>query len=271
MSPSGKAPVFGIGIPRFESWHLRFKGTIVIAKAVILAAGKGTRMKSDLPKVLHTLRGKPLLTHVIDNIRESGISDITVVVGYMGDSVIKAAGTGVSCAWQKDQLGTGHAVLMAEESVCPFSGAVLIACGDAPLISPESFSRLTKALETDSVKGAVLTMMRQDPHGYGRIIRRSGDVREIIEEKDADGEQRLINEVNTGTYVFDSKLLFEALKKIGNKNAQNEYYLPDVVRYITDSGSKVKGIILDDPSEGSGVNSPEELAQLENRLASKGN
>ncbi len=237
-------------------------------KAVILAAGKGTRMKSDLPKVLHPLLGRPLLSHVIENIRSAGITDITVVVGYEGDSVINAIGSGVNYVWQREQLGTGHAVLMAKDALADFDGGVLIACGDAPLVSPQSFRNLE--FDSPELKGSVLTMIAENPHGYGRIVRGNSGVSEIVEEKDASDEQRTIKEVNTGTYIFDSKLLFEALSNIGNSNAQNEYYLPDVVKYINAKGYAVQGIVLDDPVEGSGVNSPEELARLESRMTVKG-
>ena len=237
-------------------------------KAVILAAGKGTRMKSDLPKVLHSLLGRPLLSHVIENIRSAGIEDIAVVVGYEGDSVINAIGSGVNYVWQREQLGTGHAVLMAKEALTGFDGGVLIACGDAPLVSPQSFRNLE--FDSPEVKGSVLTMIAENPYGYGRIVRGNTGVVEIVEEKDATDEQRTIKEVNTGTYIFDAELLFEALANIGNSNAQNEYYLPDVVKYINAKGYAVQGIVLDDPVEGSGVNSPEELARLESRMAVKG-
>lgn len=238
-------------------------------KAIILAAGKGVRMKSELPKVLHPLAGKPLVNHVINNIHKAGVDDITLVVGYKADEVESAISDKVNYALQKEQLGTGHAVLMAEKFFVGFDGYVLVACGDAPLISSDSFSSLISKMNTDQVKAAVLTMVLDNPHGYGRMVKDdSGELIEIVEEKDANDEQRKINEVNSGTYVFDSSLLFEGLKNIGNENAQGEYYLPDIIKYIRSKGFKAVTSVLENPVEGSGINSKEELLKIEKYLQS---
>ena len=239
-------------------------------KAVILAAGKGVRMRSDLPKVLHKLVGKPLISHVIESVRRSGVNDITVVVGYCGEQVIGELGSSLGYVWQREQLGTGHAVLQAKEKLQGYSGSVLVACGDAPLVSSESISALFDSVCGD-VKASVLTMINPNPRGYGRIIRGDGGlVDRIVEEKDATDEERLVTEVNTGTYVFDSSLLFEALENIGCDNAQKEYYLPDVVKYINRKGFTVTATSVRDSLEGSGVNSPEELAALEEHVKKTG-
>lgn len=235
-------------------------------KAIILAAGKGVRMHSDLPKVLHLLCGKPLVQHVIDNLIKAGLKpeDTTVVVGYKGNDVITAIGNTTRFVWQKEQLGTGHAVMQAESALTDFDGTVIIACGDVPLIKPETFSLLAGMMSHPKAGAAVLTMSLANPHGYGRIIRdENGNCAKIVEEKDALDIQKSIKEVNTGTYAFKSKLLFQGLKTVTTNNAQKEYYLPDALIFIRNSGYDVKLHMLQDPIEGSGVNSAEELLKLE--------
>lgn len=227
-------------------------------------------MKSELPKVLHPLLGKPLIQHVIDNIRQSGIEDITVVVGYKGDDIIKEVGPSVRYVWQREQLGTGHAVLQAEDFFSDYDGTVLVACGDAPFISPKSFSSLIACLDDNAVKASVLTMIQADPTGYGRMLKDdAGHLIRIVEEKDASPEQKAIKEVNSGTYVFDSRMLFKGLHTIGNDNAQKEYYLPDVLVYMITSGCAVTTMPLSDPFEGTGINSREELAAVEKALSER--
>jgi UDP-N-acetylglucosamine diphosphorylase/glucosamine-1-phosphate N-acetyltransferase len=224
-------------------------------------------MQSELPKVLHPLLNKPLISHVIDNIRQSGIDNITLVVGYKGDEVIQAVGSSVLVAWQREQLGTGHAVLQAKDFFEDFSGKILVACGDAPLISAGSFLLLNSELKDSSVKASVLTMILQNPKGYGRMIKNAnGSLEAIVEEKDATPAQKLVTEVNSGTYMFDSQLLFDGLSNIRNDNAQNEYYLTDVIEYIVKKGHRVTTVPLLNSSEGRGINSKEELKQLEEEL-----
>mgnify|MGYP000968453186 FL=1 len=239
---------------------------MINCKAVILAAGKGVRMQSSLPKVLHSLAGKPLIQHVIDNLVRAGISynNIIVVVGYKGDDVITAIDNNISFVWQREQLGTGHAVMQTEPQLGTYNGCLLVACGDVPLIQPETFIKLCNAVKDHKTGAVVLTMELENPQGYGRIIRGKNDnLMRIVEEKDADTIQRNIKEVNTGTYAFKSPILFQALKTITTDNAQREYYLPDVLPFIRKSGYDVKIIKLDDSIEGTGVNSKEELIKLE--------
>jgi bifunctional UDP-N-acetylglucosamine pyrophosphorylase/glucosamine-1-phosphate N-acetyltransferase len=239
-------------------------------KAIILAAGKGVRMQSELPKVLHTLCGKPLIQHVIDNIRLSGVEEITVVVGYKGDDVIQKIGPTVNYAWQREQLGTGHAVLQAADIFRNYNGKVLIACGDAPLVSSASFGSLIAEMNDPSVKASVLTMVKENPAGYGRMVKdTNGSLVRIVEEKDAAEEQKKIKEVNSGTYVFDASLLLEGLGMLKNDNAQKEYYLPDVLAYMIGKGSRVTTVPLRDPIEGSGINSRDELKALEEAVISR--
>jgi UDP-N-acetylglucosamine diphosphorylase/glucosamine-1-phosphate N-acetyltransferase len=221
-------------------------------------------MKSDLPKVLHTFLGKPLIVHVLDNLLKAGVSDILVVVGYRGEMVIDAIAGRAGHVWQREQLGTGHAVMQAESALAGFDGKVIIACGDVPLIRPETFSALVAESERNNVKAVVLTMMLENPHGYGRVIKdAAGRFERIVEEKDAGADEKKIREVNSGTYVFDKKLLFEGLRHINTNNAQGEYYLPDALQHVRTSGFTVGTMLMQDPVEGSGVNTSEELQRLE--------
>ncbi len=221
-------------------------------------------MKSSLPKVLHPLSGKPLIQHVLDNIKEAGISEMVVVIGYEGSQVQQAVGDTVTCVWQHEQLGTGHAVMQARPALKDYDENVLVACGDVPLIRPGTFRALVETADDPSVGAVVLTMVVDDPTGYGRIVRDdSGYLSRIVEHKDASEEIRSINEVNTGTYVFNALDLFNGLANINTDNAQGEYYLPDALQYIRDNGQKVALVTLEDPVEGSGINSREDLEYLE--------
>lgn len=236
-------------------------------KGLILAAGKGVRMKSDIPKVLHVLAGKPLVMHVVDNLKAAGIDDIIAVVGYRGELVEEAVGSCAKVVWQREQLGTGHAVMQAESALKDFEGGVVVACGDVPLMKPETFQKLVKEGAGENVKAIVITMRLDNPFGYGRIIKdKNGNIERIIEEKDASDEVKKITEVNTGTYYFDAKLLFEGLATVGTDNAQKEYYLPDVVQYIRKKGFVVKALLLEDALEGAGINSREELQRIESLI-----
>ncbi len=236
-------------------------------KGLILAAGKGVRMKSDIPKVLHQLAGKPLVMHVVDNLKLAGIEDIIVVVGYRGEMVEEAIGSCVKTVWQREQLGTGHAVMQTEGALKGFDGGVIIACGDVPLMKPETFRILVREGAEERVKAIVVTMRLDNPYGYGRIIKdEKGYIARIIEEKDASDEEKKITEVNTGTYYFDAKLLFEGLATVGTDNAQKEYYLPDVIQYIRKKGFIVKALLLENALEGAGINSREELQRIESQI-----
>lgn len=224
-------------------------------------------MKSPLPKVLQPLKDKPLIHYVVDALQAAGVTDIVTVIGYKGDLVKESLLDRVQYAWQHEQLGTGHAVMQAEESLSDFRGKVVVACGDVPLISSTTFKKMISLLDDDESKAVVLTMEVDNPTGYGRIVKEtSGAFLRIVEEKDADDEIRKIKEVNTGTYVFDKDFLFDGLKKIDKNNAQGEYYLPDALEHVIDSGFTVKTLKLDDPVEGTGVNTREELTILEKEL-----
>ncbi len=230
----------------------------------MLAAGKGVRMQSDLPKVLHRFMGKPLILHVLDNLRDAGVTDICVVVGYRGELVIDAVGDRARTVWQHEQLGTGHAVMQAESLFRDHEGGIIVACGDVPLVRPDTFRALGAASDPGRVGAVVLTMVPEDPSGYGRVLRDpAGTFLRIVEERDAAEEEKRIREVNSGTYCFDSRVLFEGLGRIGTDNAQGEYYLPDVLGFAKSRGYEISTLLLDDPIEGSGVNTVGELRRLE--------
>ncbi len=234
-------------------------------KAVILAAGKGTRFKSDLPKVLHKILGKPMLWYVVKAAKEAGAEEIIVVVGHKKELVeefLKSEFPEIRTVHQEEQLGTGHAVTCAEELLKDYNRKVVVLNGDTPLVEPEEIKRLAE-VDGDMV---VLTGEIDDPTGYGRVIRDGQEILKIVEEKDATEEEKKIKEVNTGIYAFESKKLFEALKEIDNNNAQGEYYLPDVLKVFRDKGWKVVPVVVKDFSTVMGVNNRYELSKAEKIL-----
>jgi UDP-N-acetylglucosamine pyrophosphorylase len=238
--------------------------------AVILAAGKGTRMKSEHPKVVTELAGKPLIIHVLDHLSHAGVNQSYIVVGYKKEEVITACSTkpNIHFIEQKEQLGTGHAVLVCKDALKDFQGTILVACGDAPMISPKSFSDLIQLHHTGGYAATLLSANMDNPKGYGRIIRNSddGSVLRIVEEKDATEEEKAVKEVNTGTYCFSSDYIWDGLESVGNQNAQQEYYLPDLVKIFRDKNLKIGAMKLKNSIESYGINSPEDLEFLSNIL-----
>lgn len=230
---------------------------------VILAAGQGKRMKSDLPKVLQPVAGRPLLQHVIDSARELSASDIHVVYGHGGERVRETlAAENVTWALQAEQLGTGHAVQQAMPAV-PDDHLVLILFGDVPLVQAATMQRLVDAATNGEALG-VLSVRMQDPTGYGRIVRdRAGTVARIVEHKDANQKERAIDEVNTGLMAASAKRMREWLAQLRNDNAQGEYYLTDVVVLAAKAGLKVNVIPADSEDEVLGVNDKVQLAEVE--------
>lgn len=227
--------------------------------AIILAAGKGTRMKSDLPKVLHTINGKALTEYVIDAVNEAGVEDVCLVVGYKAEQVKENIKRDVKYALQEEQLGTGHAVMCAKEYLEGHE-STLILCGDTPLVSGVTLKALADYHKKNGYYVTVLSAIVDDPTGYGRIVRDSnGDFLKNVEHKDATEEERKINEINSGMYIFDSKELKEALSSLTTDNAQGEYYLPDAITVIRDKGLKVGAFSINDESEILGINTPEQL------------
>jgi UDP-N-acetylglucosamine diphosphorylase/glucosamine-1-phosphate N-acetyltransferase len=232
--------------------------------AIILAAGKGVRMKSDLPKVLHEINGRPMILFLAETLQKMDFERVVAVVGYKKDLVVKALKDyDFEFAVQEDQLGTGHAVMMAEEAMNGFEGDVFVLAGDVPFLREETIAGLHKVhMEADAV-ATVLTSEPPDPSGYGRVIRNNaGLVEKIIEHKDCSSEELKIGEINTGTFVFDSRELFEGLKHIDNRNAQGEYYLTDLMEVFLKQGKKTAAYKTDDYREALGINSREQLKEL---------
>ena len=214
--------------------------------AVIMAAGKGTRMKSSLYKVLHPICGLPMVEYVKRATQESGVKDIVAVVGHGAQAVQEALGNSVHYALQEEQLGTGHAVQQAAEQLEGLSGHTLVICGDTPLITGDTLNKLFEVHESSGSKATVLTAIAEDSTGYGRIVRNAqGNVERIVEETDATDEERQIKEINTGTFVFDNEALFKSLKNITNGNAQGEYYLTDVLGLLEEAGETVSAYAMD--------------------------
>ncbi|WP_407331790.1 bifunctional UDP-N-acetylglucosamine diphosphorylase/glucosamine-1-phosphate N-acetyltransferase GlmU [Enterovibrio sp. 27052020O] len=229
--------------------------------AVILAAGKGTRMYSNMPKVLHTLAGKPMVKHVIDTCCSLGAQDVHLVYGHGGDAM-QASLSQEAVRWvlQAEQLGTGHAVNQAAPEFKD-DEQILILYGDVPLISEQTIENLLDAQPTGGI--ALLTVVLDKPTGYGRIVRRNGPVVAIVEDKDASQEQKLIKEINTGVMVATGRDLRRWLSQLKNENAQGEYYLTDVIAIAHDEGRAVEAVHPESAIEVEGVNNRIQLARLE--------
>lgn len=231
--------------------------------AIILAAGAGTRMKSKLPKVLHKVCGKPMVEHVIDVAKCSECKDVVVVVGHGAEDVKNQIKNNVEYVMQKEQLGTGHAVIQAKDYI-PDNGYVLLLYGDTPLIEELTIKKMIDYHRKNNLAATVLTAFVENPFGYGRIVKgKDGSVVKIVEQKDCNEEELEINEINSGMYLYDARLLKESLALINNNNSQNEYYITDVVGILNDKGHKVGSYVLEDMEEILGVNSRIQLAQAE--------
>jgi bifunctional UDP-N-acetylglucosamine pyrophosphorylase/glucosamine-1-phosphate N-acetyltransferase len=229
--------------------------------AIILAAGKSTRMRSKLPKPLHPLCGLPMTTHVIRACREAGVSRIVVIVGHEADRVQAGLGNEVEYALQAEQRGTGHAARCAEPLLSDWPGAILILAGDVPLISAESLRGLLERHQTTNAAATLLTAFLDDPTGYGRIVRAAdGSVARIVEERDATPEERALKEWNPSLYAFEGAKLWKALSALRADNAQNEYYLTDTIAVLKAQGERIEALPVRDASEVQGVNTRVELA-----------
>lgn len=240
--------------------------------AIILAAGKGTRMTSDLPKVLHEIQGRPMVKFVIDAIRPVCTDGVYIVVGYKADEVMKACRQdGVRFVLQREQLGTGHAVRQCEAALGSYDGTVVVLNGDVPCVTSETIRRFRDYHVEQGAAATVLTTEIEDARGYGRIVRGKGDeLLGIVEEKDADRETRRIREINSGLFCFDRSKLFDALRNTGRMNAQKEYYLTDVIAVLRREGHPVRAYRVDDAWEVAGVNTDQELEALRGRWAREG-
>ncbi len=235
--------------------------------ALILAAGKGTRMKSSLPKVLHCVGGVPMVEQVLRAVKGAGTERQIVVVGFGGNAVQAYLSGRAEIVVQEEQLGTGHAVMQAEPFLAGMPGTLLVTCGDTPLVTEETFRQLIACHEQTKAAATVLTAVVPDPTGYGRIIRNEcGQVVKIVEQKDGTPEELAVCEVNAGIYCFDMELLWQALHHVTNDNAQGEYYLTDVIGMFVRTGYGVSAFAAPDYKEILGVNSRQQLAEAENVL-----
>jgi bifunctional UDP-N-acetylglucosamine pyrophosphorylase/glucosamine-1-phosphate N-acetyltransferase len=234
---------------------------------IILAAGKGTRMKSDLPKALHSICGVPMAELIARALKGAGVHKPIVVVGHEGDLLIKALGDSYDYVWQTEQKGTGHATLMAADNLLDHPGAVLVTPGDTPLLSAAALQALAREHIASGADCTVATVKLTHPAGYGRIVRDGrGNVSQIVEDKDASDDIKLISEINSGIYCFKTKTLFEILPALKNNNAQGEYYLTDTVREIHARGGSVHPMLFTDPDLMVGVNDRWQLAEASKSL-----
>jgi UDP-N-acetylglucosamine diphosphorylase/glucosamine-1-phosphate N-acetyltransferase len=236
--------------------------------AVILAAGKGTRMKSDLPKVFHEILGEPMLSYVIQTVQKLGPQRILVVVGHQRKLITDYyKDWPVEFAVQAEQLGTGHAVQQAEQALAGFNGNVLVLAGDVPLLKTETLKSLVSFHEEHKAAATDLTAELPDAQNYGRIIRgKGGELLKIVEKKDASPDELKIGEFNTGTFCFDAAALFAALKEVKAENAQKEYYLTDTIAILRQKGLPVLAYKAADAGETLGINTKEELVAIEKAL-----
>ena len=230
--------------------------------AVIMAAGKGSRMKSKLPKVLHTLAGKTLIEHILDTVNQIGIERPLVVVGHERDEIAALIGGRATLVVQEEQLGTGHAVRQAVPHLRD-DQIVLVLSGDQPLLKAETLRALIDFHEERKVSASVLTAHLDNPYGYGRVMKDGTSVLKIVEERDASFAQKQTREINTGTYCFEALVLKEALEMITPQNAQGEYYLTEAIDIIIRNGEKVLAYPASDPQEAFGINSRGQLAEAE--------
>jgi bifunctional UDP-N-acetylglucosamine pyrophosphorylase/glucosamine-1-phosphate N-acetyltransferase len=231
---------------------------------VILAAGKGTRMKSSRPKVLHRVAGRPLIERVLACARAIQPRTITVVLGHQSEALRTALAKhpGLTFVVQEPQLGTAHALMTAEHALDGQTGLLVLLSGDVPLLRPETLSKLVDCHRRTAAAASVVTAIVDDPHGYGRIVRTGQQIARIVEEKDASPAERTIREINSGIYAFSLDGLFDAVRGVAAHNAQREYYLPDLVAIYHQRGSTVETVTVSNPDEIRGINSRIELAAV---------
>lgn len=239
------------------------------AMAVVLAAGKGTRMTSELPKVLVPVSGRPMLRYVLDALRDAGVGRIVVVVGFRAELVQAelADVPDVEFALQADQLGTGHAVMMAREAMAGHRGPVVVVAGDSPMLQADSVRTLLAEFDRRGAACLLGIVQKDNPTGYGRIVRNdAGQFIGIVEEKDASPEQKAIREINVSTYVFAAGELLWALERLRADNSQREYYITDCPAILLAAGKQVEALAVLQPCEALSINSVDELAGVEEEL-----
>ena len=231
--------------------------------AIVMAAGKGTRMKSKSSKLVQKIYGKEIVKRAVENAKKAGVHNIVAVVGYMKEAVMGVLGDSVSYAVQEEMLGTGHAVMQATKYLEGKKGKVLVLNGDVPILRPETLNKLLNKSIENKEAATLLTAIYDNPTGYGRIVRdEGGNVKGIVEEKDTSDEQKLIKEINAGIYCFDIEALLDALKEIKPNNAQGEYYLTDVIEIMNKKGLKTGAVVVEDNTEILGVNDRVQLELL---------
>lgn len=231
--------------------------------AIVMAAGKGTRMQSKKSKLVQKIYGKEIVKRAVENAKRAGIEDVVAIVGYMKEEVMQVLGEDVKYAYQEQMLGTGHAVMQATNYLEGKKGKVLVLNGDVPILRPETLNRLLNKSTENKESATLLTAIYDNPTGYGRIIRdEGGNVKAIVEEKDTNIEQKQIKEINAGIYCFDIEELLSALKELTPNNAQGEYYLTDVIKIMNDKGLRTGAVIVEDNTEILGVNDRIQLEML---------
>lgn len=228
---------------------------------IVLAAGRGTRMKSDLPKVLHKILGKPIIMYVLDAVRNAGVKDSIIIAGHKSELVKKSVGSS-KVLIQKALLGSGDAVNTARKVLSKYSGDLLVICGDTPLVKSQTIKALIDSHAKSGASATVMTVRLKDPTGYGRIIRGEGDrIRKIVEEEKAGMSEKAVSEINVGTYCFKSKDIFSVLSKVRSDNKKGEYFLTDAVEILSEEGNVVKAFRIDEAGETIGVNTRADLAE----------
>ena len=231
--------------------------------AIVMAAGKGTRMKSKKSKLVQKIYGKEIVKRAVENAEKAGVNDIVAVVGYMREEVMAVLGDSIKYAYQEEMLGTGHAVIQAKEYLEGKKGKVLVLNGDVPLIRPETLNKLLEKSIENKEYATLLTAIYENPTGYGRIVRdEGGNIEAIVEEKDTTPSQKEIKEINAGIYCFDIEELLKALEKLTPNNAQGEYYLTDVIQIMNEKGLKTGAVIVEDNTEILGINDRIQLEML---------
>ena len=237
--------------------------------AVILAAGQGTRMKSDMAKVLHKLWGRSMIRYVVDAAGSTAPNRIILVVGHQAEAVMKEmGGEAVEFALQEERLGTGHAVLQAAPMLEGFSGTIMVLTGDTPLLRPETLAGLLETHRDSGASATVLTAVLEDAAGYGRIIKdKQGNFLKIVEHRDASDDEKKVNEINSGIFCFESDDLFSALASVGRENAQGEYYLTDVMSILRKKGRKTIVHLCADRQEVMGINDLDQLKEAERLMS----
>ncbi|WP_064580921.1 bifunctional UDP-N-acetylglucosamine diphosphorylase/glucosamine-1-phosphate N-acetyltransferase GlmU [Streptobacillus moniliformis] len=237
--------------------------------SIILAAGKGTRMKSNISKLMHKVNGQPMIVKLVNTLNKAGLKKNILILGYLKEQILEVLDN--EYVIQEEQLGTGHAVIIAKNKILENDDDVLICNGDGPLLTVETINKMKEKFEKDSLDCLILSCEVNNPFGYGRIIKENGKVTNIIEEVDATVEQKNIKEINAGVYLFKKTSLLSILDKFNNDNKKREYYLTDAVKLLNEEKLKVDSLVLEDEKEMLGVNSKSQLAEVSKILRERKN